>query len=226
MARKRRTNNDFEPLAPVLEKWFGKKFVRLPRAVQTRVQLEEPHLAGLWDVISRRPGAQRNWARRHDIQHHPGLDHERKMLWDKSEEILECKRTASGISLENRTMSDVDLQETRLRKLRKEEAALEAALQQKAKSLGLGWPDDWGDVCATRGAGRPNAKKTSIALFSARRAREELLPKKQIQEAKAIREQWPSPRPDKAGPPKPTARTISGHISSVWREANKSSDKR
>jgi hypothetical protein len=209
-------DDDFEPLAPALEECFGKEFAELTEAVQERVQRHAMLLA-LWAVSS--PRRQRSMAREYDIQHHPGLAHEQNALWEKSLEIDECKR------LETKTMSDVQLKETRLRKLRKEEAALEAALLQKAKSLGLGWPDDWGDVCAERGVGRPNAEKTSIALFNGRRARKELLPKKQIQEAKAIHEEWPSPRPDKAGPPKPTARTISGHISSVWHGANKSSDK-
>jgi hypothetical protein len=68
------------------------------------------------------------------------------------------------------------------------------------------------DPATRRDAGRPNAKNTSIELFNARRASGEALPKKQIQEAEAICQQWPSPQP-----PKPLASTVSGHISAVWR---------
>ena len=62
--------------------------------------------------------------------------------------------------------------------------------------------------------GRPNAKNTSIELFKARRAAEEPLCEKQIREAKAILQQWPS-----SGPSKPRPATVSQHISSVWQKA-------
>jgi hypothetical protein len=212
------------PLADALEKWFEKDFDELPKSVQRRVKRKHPILAAIWFDIT--PYRRRSMAQQHDIENCRGLARERDALDKKSQEIFECEQIGSGIPLENRTMSDIKSQEKEQRKLHAEYAVLVAALQQKAKSLGLGWPDDWGDVCAGRGVGRPNAKRTSIALFHARRASEEPLPKRQIQEAQAIREQWLSRDPNKAGPRKPTATTISGHISSVWREANKSSDKR
>jgi hypothetical protein len=135
------SDDGFEPLVPDLE-WFGKEFAKLPKAVQEHVQREGPQFAGLWDEIA--PRGRRNQARRHDIQHHPGLAHEHKMLWDKDEEIDECKRTASGIPLENRTMSDVKLQGEEERRLQKERAVLGAVLGKSAEALGLDLPDDWG----------------------------------------------------------------------------------
>jgi hypothetical protein len=135
-------DDDFEPLAPALEEWFGEEFGKLPEALQKRVQREDPQFAGLWDEIT--PRGRRNQARQHDIQHHPGLAHERNAQWEKILEIDECKRTASGIPLENRTMSDVKLQGEEERRLHKERAVLGAVLGKSAEALGLDLPDDWG----------------------------------------------------------------------------------
>jgi hypothetical protein len=69
-----------------------------------------------------------------------------------------------------------------------------------------------------RAVGRPSARKTSVEIFKQRRQAGVPLPKKQIDEAKAIKDDWTG-----GAPPKP--KTISGHISKVWRAAAESSDK-
>lgn len=80
--------------------------------------------------------------------------------------------------------------------------------------------DKSGEHVVRRDVGRPNAKRKSIELFNARRAAKTPLHKKQIEEAKAILKEWPSEVVTK-----PKERTVSGHISSLWQEADKSSDK-
>jgi hypothetical protein len=192
--------NDLEPLTAALEGCFESegKFNDLPEEVQARVKRIRGSAIFIqfWDVIS--PGQKRRTlAQQFDSPH------------------------------------------------------AEAVLRQKVRSLGLVWPEDatWitpenvpgesgpdtekpriskGEappqkhITVKRPVGRPNAKNTSIELFNKRRARGEPLEKKQIQEAEAILKQWP---PTTKPRTKPEARTISGHISSLWRDADKSSDK-
>ncbi len=140
-------DNDFEPLAVALEPWFGKSFGELPAELR---QLVDKRFLIHWDIYT--PAQRRSMARRWDIEHHPGLALERRDLWEKSLEISECERTGANILPENKTMTEVELKETRLRRLRKEETSLEEALQREAHSLGLGWPDDW--AAPKRGGGR------------------------------------------------------------------------
>ena len=110
------------------------EYIRERNARARALSMAAPH----WDVRS--PGQRRCRAQHRDIESHPGLAVEREALEKKGREIADCERTASNIPLENRPMNDVQSQKEELRKLRKEEAALEEALQQRARSLGLGWP--------------------------------------------------------------------------------------
>lgn len=62
--------------------------------------------------------------------------------------------------------------------------------------------------------GRPQAKGTSTALFSKRRSDGVPLASSQLEEAKAILKAWP-----KEGPSKPQPKSVSEHISPLWRGA-------
>lgn len=75
------------------------------------------------------------------------------------------------------------------------------------------------DMMATapkRGPGRPNARDTSICLFQQRRLSKVPPEETQLAEACAIRAIWPTD-----GPSKPTAKTVSEHISGLWRPSDK-----
>lgn len=127
--------DDVEPLAAALEPWFDseKPFAELPEAVQERIQrILGPAMAAVLSTVSS-PRRRRSMAQHWDIQNHSGLALERSVLWKKNQEAADCERTASRIPLEERTMKDVKSQEKELRKLRKELAALEVELQQKAQ---------------------------------------------------------------------------------------------
>jgi hypothetical protein len=78
------------------------------------------------------------------------------------------------------------------------------------------------DPSSARLPGRPDARAISIRLFNKRRRDKIPLAGKQREEAQAIVEQWPD---GDGGPPKPLAKTVSGHISADWQKARQPSDK-
>jgi hypothetical protein len=67
-----------------------------------------------------------------------------------------------------------------------------------------------------RGRGRPATKCISIRLFETRRADGLQCEVTQLAEAKAILKNWPN-----AGPAKPKAATVSGHIAGLWKRPDK-----
>jgi hypothetical protein len=68
--------------------------------------------------------------------------------------------------------------------------------------------------------GRPQAKGTSTSLFSKRRSDGAPLASSQLEEAKAILKAWP-----KDAPSKPQPKTVSQHISPLWRDTVQSNRK-
>jgi hypothetical protein len=127
----------YQPLTTVLGPWFDRPLARLPSKLRRRVQKE---FLIPWAELS--PRRREMVALKVDWEHHPGLQQGHRAWWDKHSEIEKCERTASKIPIEVRTAADVDFQERKLSELRKELAAIEAALHQTAGTLGLVIPGD------------------------------------------------------------------------------------
>ncbi|MSP00242.1 MAG: hypothetical protein EXR07_04200 [Acetobacteraceae bacterium] len=71
-----------------------------------------------------------------------------------------------------------------------------------------------------RNAGRPNASNTSVSLYERRQVEGCPPGASQLAEAEKIIAMWPTD-----GPPKPKAKTVSGHISALWSASDKLRDK-
>jgi hypothetical protein len=137
---------------------------KLPEYIQEREALADAILlaADFWNVRS--PGSQLSEAQMWDIENHPSLAHERMALSKKTEEVNECERMGSNTPIENWMPTDVELRETKRRKLQKEQAALGLKLQQKVQSLGLGWPYGGGDEAPDAAAVSVRTEPASEAL--------------------------------------------------------------
>jgi len=75
-------DDDFEPLVPDLEPWFGKKFAELPAELQERITRDRRAdvLALDWDWAT--PGRRRTLAQERDWQSDPTNKDERAFNWD------------------------------------------------------------------------------------------------------------------------------------------------
>jgi hypothetical protein len=84
-------DNDFEPLAPALEKRFGKKFARLPAKLRKRITRDRraAMLALLWDGTT--PGRQRSMAQQWVWESDPANKDEGDFWWDVGARYCEVK---------------------------------------------------------------------------------------------------------------------------------------
>jgi hypothetical protein len=85
-------DDDFEPLEPALEPWFGKKFAELPAELQERITRDRraPWLAIDWDRDT--PGQRRTSAQQRDWNADPTNKDELDFWWDVDCRYDELKR--------------------------------------------------------------------------------------------------------------------------------------
>lgn len=123
------TETKFETLTAFLSAWFDRPKDELPAEVLSRINQD---LFGLWDLLNE--GQRRSVAAQWDAQHDPAYEDERAREWDLACRLQAVKGGIKKWLLMNpKSITEAEIQESKLKPLREQAAQLEAELDALAE---------------------------------------------------------------------------------------------